>query len=117
MSELIKKIEHALNASESNLMTDVLNDCLETLSDEWISIDDRLPEKEMCNVLTHCEGGNIAISYFIKDREQARSFHSNRGKYKGYTRKHAGKNSCHFDIAHKYSYKITHWKPLPEPPK
>lgn len=40
MSELIKKIEHALNASESNLMTDVLNDCLQALSDEWISVDE-----------------------------------------------------------------------------
>ena len=55
MSKLIKKIEHALNASESNLMTDVLNDCLETLSDEWISVDDRLPNDESgYNVRVYC---------------------------------------------------------------
>lgn len=46
MSGLIKKIEHALNASESNLMTDVLNDCLQAINDDKQLIEDLLCKLE-----------------------------------------------------------------------
>lgn len=46
MSELIKKIEHALNVDDYIVTVDVLNDCLEVaILDEWVSVDDGWPEK------------------------------------------------------------------------
>lgn len=82
----------------------------------WIKVEDALPEKDMDHVIVYCDGGNIAISYFIKNREDARKYHSREGLDKGYSRKHSNKESCNFDIAHSYSYKITHWMPKPKPP-
>jgi hypothetical protein len=79
---------------------------------DWISVDVGLP-RDSSHVLVFCDGGNIAMSFFVLDRELAKSYHSGRG----YSRKRSNKQSCHFDIAHNYSYKITHWMPKPPPPK
>ena len=78
----------------------------------WINVNDGLPIKND-HVLVFCEGGNIVISYFILDRVFAAQYH--RGG--GYSRKYSNKQSCHFDIAHSSSYKITHWMPRPAPPR
>lgn len=97
MSELIKKIEHALNASESNLMTDVLNDCLEALNDEWISIDDRLPDNKSGVIAANAD--QVSEVYF--------DFYRFNHAYDIEIDEH--------DI--KFIQSITHWKPLPQPPK
>ena len=78
---------------------------------EWISVNDRLPEKKNSHVLVFCEGGNIDKSFCINDRDIAKSY------FNGvYTRKSHGKYSACFQICHKYGYKVTHWMPLPNPP-
>ena len=84
---------------------------------EWISVEDRLPDVEMGHFIVACDSGNVDKSFFIADRENARKHHSCDSKHGGYSRKYSNKESCHFDIAHTSSYKITHWMPLPEPPK
>ena len=82
---------------------------------EWVSVDDRLPE---CNfgyflvVRVYHDNGDTHVthSFYTKDREFARS------KMPYYSRKTQGKNSVHFDAAEP-GFLITHWMPLPEPPK
>jgi len=92
MSELAKKIEHALDSSESNLITDVLNDCLQALSDEWISVDDDCPECDV-SVLVF-DGEEVDIDYCDIEVEFGTTYFAN-------------------DPHNTY----THWKPLPQAPK
>ena len=80
--------------------------------DNWISVEDRLPDNDS-HVLVYCDGGYINITFFLKDRELAKDYHSGGG----YSRKRSNKQSCHFASAHEYSYVITHWQPKPAPPK
>lgn len=80
---------------------------------EWISCDDRLPDR-YCHVLVtrvyHQEGSepHSMVTFFTVDRELARS----QNKY--YSRKIQGKNSVHFECAEP-GFIITHWMPMPEP--
>jgi hypothetical protein len=79
---------------------------------EWISVEDRLPEKDWQNVLVFCDEGNTQVT----------KYHSQRHIFKWekayfYSRKKFGKYSGHFELCHELGYKITHWMPLPEPPK
>lgn len=60
---------------------------------EWISVNDRLPDP-LEDVLVIDSNGNIFISW-VKEFGNGRFAYENRG-----------------DITH-----ITHWMPLPEPPK
>jgi len=95
------------------LMVDVIHDCAKDLALKWVGVDDELPEGNMAHVLVFCEGGNIDKSFYCTDREFL-----SKGLSSGcYSRKKHGKNSGYFDLSHKHGYKITHWMPLPEPPK
>jgi hypothetical protein len=79
---------------------------------EWISVEDRLPEKDQCYVIVACEGGYVDKTFYSKNREffWLRAAGS-------YSRRKQGKASGYFQLSHEYGYKITHWMPLPEPPK
>lgn len=74
----------------------------------WISVDERLPEFGHGYVLVLCDGGNVDKTFFSANRE----FHKRAGG--SYSRKDQGKQSGYFELSHKYGYKITHWKLLPE---
>ena len=81
----------------------------------WIKVEDRLPEKHCyCLVVRHYHTSpdlkHVRYAFFTKDREYARS----QNKY--YSRKNQGKLSVHFDVA-EAGHVVTHWMPLPEPPK
>ena len=79
----------------------------------WISVEDQLPDFENGHVLVACEGGNVDKSFYTTNVDYLKSSrHSG-----GYSRKRCGKWSKHFALSHKYGYRITHWMPLPEPPK
>ena len=82
---------------------------------DWISVEDKLPEAQRSHVVVHCEGGNIDITYCLSDRENAKNFFLDDSS--SYSRKLHGKHSCCFQLSHEYGYKVTHWMPLPEPPK
>lgn len=79
---------------------------------EWHSVDKCLPGKAQY-VLVHCEGGNVAMTFYTPHREFLRS----RKGCSSYSRKVQGKNSGYFEIAHEYGYKILHWAYQPEAPK
>jgi len=78
---------------------------------EWIKCSDRMPDFEHGYVLVACEGGNVDKTFYSVHRESHRRHGSS------YSRKYLGKDSGFFELSHKYGYKITHWQPLPEPPK
>ena len=82
---------------------------------EWISVEERLPAFEHgCGyVLVACEGGNVDKSFFNTDR----NYLAEANDAGACSRKRQGKNSGYFEISHRYGYRITHWMPLPEPPK
>ncbi len=65
---------------------------------DWISVEEMLPGFKLPRVVTkpvlvHCQGGDIGVGQY---------FHDSRGWLV------AGKNP---------GTKVTHWMPLPEPPK
>jgi hypothetical protein len=78
----------------------------------WISVEDRLPDSDYQNVLVFCHGGKIQTTKFHSDR-----FAFKWPKSNCYTRASLGKLSGHFMLSHDSGYKVTHWMPLPEPPK
>ena len=82
---------------------------------KWISVDDRLPifQNDCGYVLVACEGGNVDRSFFNMNRKHLSELKSSGS----YSRKVHGKSSGYFEASHRYGYKITHWMPLPEPPK
>ena len=61
---------------------------------EWISVKDRLPE-DICPVLVALEGQNIAFHGFYQDEK--------------WWKVGAGTRP--------FTQKVTHWMPLPQPPK
>ena len=78
---------------------------------EWISVKERLPEENgryLCNIPIY--EGYQEVLYFATNLEAV-------DDYDFYHRNHAG----FFDYEHKYGYcehsDVTHWMPLPEPPK
>lgn len=72
----------------------------------WVDVNERRPEK-MGSVLCACEGGNVDKSFYDPTAKLDKL---------GLGRKHAGKWGRYFELA-KMGYKITHWMPLPPPPK
>jgi hypothetical protein len=85
------------------------------LERRWISVEDRLPDSDLQNVLAFCDGGNIQTTRFHSDRFAFKRL--GWPKSNCYTRKLLGKLSGHFMLSHDSGYKVTHWMPLPEPPK
>ena len=79
---------------------------------QWISVEDRLPELDYQNILVFCDGGSIQVTKFHGDRSMFKWKKANH-----YTRKSFGKYSGHFMLCHELGYKVTHWMSLPEPPK
>ncbi|WP_276756557.1 DUF551 domain-containing protein [Pseudoalteromonas marina] len=79
---------------------------------EWIDVNKEMPKEAYSHVLVYCEGGNITKSYCISDREQAKSYFTG-----SYSRKSHGKWSACFGLSWEYGYKVTHWMPLPKPPR
>lgn len=85
------------------------------VKDNWISVDDRLPEHDFCYCLAvrhyhkYPDRSSVHYAFFTKDRQYARR------NNKFYSRKIQGKLSVHFDVA-EAGFVVTHWMPLPEPP-
>lgn len=81
--------------------------------DRWIPCEERLPEdgkNVLCRIEKECmyyddAGGEVFVmDYFIIEG------HYRKGKYKGWYR------AVSPDVG-RYTNSVTHWRPLPEPPK
>lgn len=82
---------------------------------EWIDTDEKMPESDDY-YLVACKGGHVTLSYYLKDRVRAKDIFCGINKFSSYTRKEQGKASAHFEISHRYGYKIEYWMPLPKHP-
>ena len=79
---------------------------------EWISVEDRLPEKDGAYLtVINCFGYHsiIKVRYFAKDGEAVDEYNLAGEKYVWYF----------YDSEYGYvsTDSVTHWMPLPEPPK
>jgi len=79
----------------------------------WKDVNEVLP-KEHCYVLVACAGGNTTTTFYSPHHEHFKIVYGDKSSYR---RKYLGKYSRHFDLAHKYGYKIMFWTEIPEPPE
>ena len=75
----------------------------------WVSVNERLPSKSSY-VLVHIATGLVTSTFYC---DLPSFFDYSCGEAYGDT----CENSVYFDHARRYGYKVTHWMPLPEPPK
>ena len=98
------------------LMADELISCGVTVQ-EWISVDDRLPEFPghylVCTSINYWHGGCMDIN-------ENHKYHQN-GTPVGYDGSTMSVLDCYYDITGHWNRvcdrHVTHWMPLPEPPK
>lgn len=106
--KVMTKTYHAMSMPEIIAMQDENARLRAALAErEWIDVNEQMP-KESMSVLVHCEGGNVATTFYCSD---ASFFDFSYGHNLS-----SGKWSKHFALAREYGYKITHWMPLPKPP-
>ena len=82
---------------------------------EWIDTDERMPQQDGY-YLVACKGGNVTVSFYIADRVQAKKHFQEMNKGGSYSRKDQGNASAHFEITHRYGYKIEYWMDMPKYP-
>ena len=79
------------------------------MPNEWISVKDRLPRKNG-KYLCYCEANYIKILYFARNLHSVDKFDFPHERRSGF-----------YDYSGEYGYYewggVTHWMPLPEPPK
>ena len=73
---------------------------------EWISVDDRLPDKDGCYIVTACDEGCSCGEGIWYDTVVIEAEH-----YKGEWS--WNENGTEYDITDL----VTHWQPMPNPPK
>lgn len=96
-----KRIERHLELRGSQIVSDaigeLINDCIQDLglSNEWVSVDERLPDEVFDWVIAYQDGAYCTVGYTKK-----------RGFYMPYP----------FDLCNLNLAEITHWQELPLPP-
>ena len=80
---------------------------------EWISVDDRLPELDTDQVLVLDENGNIYNTWYDGCIDDRCRFGHYRAVYNSDTLGFDGVDW----VPEVITKKVTHWMPLPEPPK
>lgn len=73
---------------------------------EWISVDDDLPKKITNKVIVLCKNGYIGYGHY----------ENYMGDQTWYNLE-SGKPFTYWDLEDLESYEVTHWMPMPEPPK
>ena len=76
---------------------------------EWISVKDRLPEDDQHVLVYHAEDFHITVGYFESDYVQ---YYIESDGSKFYT-----DDGWETEISWAPKGDVTHWMPLPEPPK
>jgi len=82
---------------------------------DWIDTDAKMPQQDGY-YLVACQGGNVTVSFYISDRVRAKTHFQEMNKGGCYSRKDQGKASGHFEITHRYGYKIEYWMDRPKHP-
>lgn len=76
-----------------------------TPPNEWISVEDRLPESIVNKVLVYCENGYIGYGHYEKYQGEETWYNLE-----------SGEPFSSWSLQNCSPYKVTHWMPLPEPP-
>lgn len=73
---------------------------------KWISVSEKLPNKITNKVIVLCENGYVGFGHYEK-------FHGTETWYN----LESQKPFTDWNLDDCYTYEVTHWKPLPQPPK
>ena len=84
----------------------IIERLVHTEQNEWVSVEDALPRKITNKVLVFCENGYIGYGHYEEYQGE-----------KTWYNLESGKPFSAWDIGGCAPYKVTHWMPLPEPPK
>ena len=95
----------SLNFEEATYLADYLVKNGVTVQ-EWISVNDRLPDKDGCYIVTACDEGCSCGEGIWYDTVVIEAEH-----YKGEWS--WNENGTEYDITDL----VTHWQPMPQPPK
>ena len=79
------------------------------MNDEWISVKDKLPQNDEDVLVYHSEDFYITVGFYNSDNVQ--SYIESNG-HRFYT-----KDGWETDIQWAQKGRVTHWMPLPLPPK
>lgn len=77
-----------------------------TPPNEWISVEDRLPESIVNKVLVYCENGYIGYGHYEKYQGEETWYNLE-----------SGEPFSSWSLQNCLPYKVTHWMPLPKPPE
>lgn len=77
-----------------------------TPQNEWVSVEERLPESIVNKVLVYCENGYIGYGHFEKYQGEETWYNLE-----------SGEPFASWNLENCSSYKVTHWMSLPEPPE
>ena len=77
-----------------------------TPQNEWVSVEDALPESIVNKVLVYCENGYIGYGHYEKYQGEETWYNLE-----------SGEPFSSWNLQNCSPYKVTHWMPLPEPPE
>ena len=77
-----------------------------TPPNEWISVEERLPESIVNKVLVYCENGYIGYGHYEKYQGEETWYNLE-----------SGEPFSSWSLQNCLPYKVTHWMPLPKPPE
>ena len=77
-----------------------------TQPNEWISVEERLPESIVNKVLVYCENGYIGYGHYEKYQGEETWYNLE-----------SGEPFSSWSLQNCLPYKVTHWMPLPKPPE
>lgn len=77
-----------------------------TPQNEWISVEDRLPQSIINKVLVYCENGYIGYGHYEKYQGEETWYNLE-----------SGEPFASWNLENCSPYKVTHWMPLPNPPE
>ena len=77
-----------------------------TPQNEWISVEDRLPQSIINKVLVYCENGYIGYGHYEKYQGEETWYNLE-----------SGEPFASWNLENCSPYKVTHWMPLPKSPK
>ena len=93
-------IEVAVTALKEQDVTD------KNVGNKWISVSERLPKSIINKVLVHCKNGYIGFGHYEEFQG-----------VKDWYNLESGEPFREWDLEDCETYEVTHWMPLPEPPK
>ena len=100
-----KGVNKGLNIARSAVRNEQIAPTLAP-QNEWISVEDRLPQSIINKVLVYCENGYIGYGHYEKYQGEETWYNLE-----------SGEPFASWNLENCSPYKVTHWMPLPKSPK